>query len=554
MQDASARKAPAGLARLFNDLGVAEKVYGIVALFVALTVLLVVMAIQSVRLQATYREELAISATAALNIERVKGLIFAAVMESRGIYLSADTETAKPYANALLVRTGELEAALAQWQAGILPDDADRFAGFRRRIDQFIEFRRELVRQSTDPGFTFGREWGDNRASRRLRTALIEDIAALAEIYAARTRLVAELGDRTRLAALYLASLGGLAMSMAGFNIRVMRRFVLAPLSDITRATDLIAAGTLEIGIPYIERRDEIGRLAHAVQNFRDAVLRNSQLVEQEIGTAKQRDYAIRQRDTLNDKYFATKWQLSAAINNMPQGVIMLNASAEVLVINDRYRTIYGLPAEIKSGATLGDILRHREANGLFSGDISAYLAAIIARIARRVPSISEIELADGRVVRISEQPMAGGGWVATHEDFTEQRRMQRILERTERLLVTVIENIPEAIVGKDARDLRYIFINRAAERLFGLPRSEIIGRTARELFPVESAEMLERHDRDHIAENAATDIAAHVIDTPRSGRRTVIIRRMPVISPDGRSQILLSMIQDQTAYARNVA
>ena len=34
-------------------------------------------------------------------------------------------------------------------------------------------------------------------------------------------------------------------------------------------------------------------------------------------------------------------------------------------------------------------------------------------------------ELADGRLIRVVRQPMAGGGWVATHEDITERSRLE---------------------------------------------------------------------------------------------------------------------------------
>ena len=544
-------KFSSGVAKAFGDLGVADKVYGIVGLFVVLTLLLMTMAIQSVRLQAEYREDLATSANAALNVERAKGLIFAIVMESRGIYMSAEPAKAKPFGDALLVRNRELGQVVAQWQASVRPDDAAQFANFKKRIDQFIEFRRELVRRAVEVSPASGREWGDNDANRSLRTALSEDLAVLAEIYAERAKAVVDLGNLTRLAAWYLALLGFGTLLLACLSVVVMRRFVIAPLSDITAATDQIAAGKIELDVPHLQRRDEIGRLAAAVQNFRNAAIRNQELEVLESGTAKQRDVALQQRDALNDKYYATKWQLSAAINNMPQGLLMLNSAADILVINDQYRKMYGLPVDIKSGSSLEQVLKCRVSSGLFSGSISKYLAQIVARIATRQPTVSEIELNDGRVVRISEQPMAGGGWLSIHDDFTDQRHARRILERTEILLVTVIENIPEAIVAKDAHNLRYIFFNRAAERLFGVPRAEMIGKTARELFPAESAAIIERHDRELISGNQEMELASHLIETPKNGKRRVAVRRMPVMVPDGGSSILLSMIQDQTEIAQ---
>ena len=38
-------------------------------------------------------------------------------------------------------------------------------------------------------------------------------------------------------------------------------------------------------------------------------------------------------------------------------------------------------------------------------------------------------EFADGRLIRVTRQPMPGGGWVATHLDVTEQRRSEAKIE-----------------------------------------------------------------------------------------------------------------------------
>jgi hypothetical protein len=58
----SIRKIALNLAGRIDNFGVAEKIYSIVALLVILTTFLVVMSIQSVRLQTAYRHLLASSA------------------------------------------------------------------------------------------------------------------------------------------------------------------------------------------------------------------------------------------------------------------------------------------------------------------------------------------------------------------------------------------------------------------------------------------------------------------------------------------------------------
>jgi PAS domain S-box-containing protein len=537
-----------------HNLGVAEKIYGIVGFLVVLTIFLVIMSIQSARLQTAYRQLLANSATAAINVERANGLIYAIVMESRGIYISTDRAKVKQYSDELLKRSRELTDVVAGWEATVRADDAERFSTFKKRISQFIEFRKELVRRAIEVSPAAAREWGDKDTIRALRSELNTDLEALAMIYSERAREAADLGDQGRYASWYLFALGFCTLLLAALNVLVMRNYVIGPLADITRATDAITAGKINGEIPHVARRDEIGRLAHAVRNFREAVRRNFELEQLELGTAKQRDAVIGERDVVTDKYHTTKWQLSAAINSMPQGLIMLDAQATVLVINDQYRKMYGLPSSIKAGSSLEDILKHRAENGLFTGNVKKYLAAIIARISTRRPSSDEITLTDGRVVSIRERPMDGGGWVAMHDDITEPRRNQRILERTERFLLTVIENVPQALFARDARNMRYTFVNRAAEKLLGLPRGEIIGKSVRDIFPSESAELIERKDKDVLEGNQDNEVAIRTVTTPNNGQRTLAVRRLRIAGDVGESQVLLSMIEDRTDPIEGVA
>jgi PAS domain S-box-containing protein len=539
------------LASRIDSLGVAGKIYGFVALLVVVTTLLLVISIQSVRLQAAYRHQLTMSATAAVNIERVNSLIYAIVMESRGIYMSADRAKARSFEDELLKRNRELADVVAGWEEMVRLDDTAQFSAFKNRIMQFIDFRAELVRRAAQIGTVAAREWGDNDANRSLRSELNTDLEAFARIYVERTRDVDALGDQGRYAAWYLFVLGLSALAFAILIVFVARNYVIGPLSEITEATDRIAAGNLEFSIPFITRNDEIGRLAHAVQNFRDVTRNNVELQQREFATAKQRDAAIGQRDKLDDKYHTKKWQLDAALNNMPQGVVMLDAKARVLLANKQFKTMYALPPKLfESDCTLKDILAHRVKIGSISGDIDVRVFDILARIAKRQPSIQEVVSDDGRVFRISEQPVAGGGWIATHEEITEQRRAQRILERTERFLVTVVENIPEGIVAKDARNLRYVFVNRAAEKMIGMSRAEIMGKTARELFPVETAELIERRDRQLLAENGQLGPVVDTVNSPDGSRRTVAVRRLQIGGPEGESNVFLSMIDDRTDTA----
>lgn len=531
-----------------DTLSVAEKVYSIAGFLAIVTTFLLVMSVQSVRLQTTYRHMHASSAEAAISVGRINALIYAVVMESRGIYMSADRSAMKPFADGLLRRNRELAEAVKSMEQTVRDDDAALFASFRQRLAQFIEFRQELVRRGVEISPAAGREWGDNDANRTVRNKLNSDIEALERIYRERAREADQLANENRYAAAYLFGLGLAALILAGLNVIVMRGSVVGALAEITLATDRIARGDVKSEVPHRRRHDEIGHLARAVQNFRDAVARIFELEELELGTAQARDAAVTERDKFNDKYHAKKWQLSAAINSMPQGLIMLDGKAGVVAMNANYRRIYNLPETIQAGSTtLEEILQHRVKSGLFSGDVAKYVAAVLDRITRREPTAYEIALNDGRIIRIYERPMDGGGWVSVQEDITEQRQRERILERMERFLATIIENVAEGIIAKDARNSRYVFVNKAAEKMIGMSRGEIIGRTARELFPAEAAELIERRDQQLLAQKQQLEPIIDTIDNPVRGRRVICARRIQVGGAGEESHMFVTMVEDRT-------
>ena len=114
------------------------------------------------------------------------------------------------------------------------------------------------------------------------------------------------------------------------------------------------------------------------------------------------------------------KQRLDTAINNMTQGLLLFDASQRLVVCNQRYIEMYGLSAEVlKPGCTFRDVIAHRKATGSFDGDVEEYCAHVMREI--RLRNCMIIETPDGRAIQIINEPLADGGWVATHEDITER-------------------------------------------------------------------------------------------------------------------------------------
>ncbi|MDF0584383.1 EAL domain-containing protein [Bradyrhizobium yuanmingense] len=124
------------------------------------------------------------------------------------------------------------------------------------------------------------------------------------------------------------------------------------------------------------------------------------------------------------------KLRLDTAINHMVEGLCMFDAEKRLVICNERYARLYRLPPELlRAGTPHRDIIRHRVTNGVLDGEASDFAAerqiARLDALPIHVVSSRIDAFADGRLICVTRQPMAGGGWVATHLDVTEQRRSE---------------------------------------------------------------------------------------------------------------------------------
>ncbi len=119
--------------------------------------------------------------------------------------------------------------------------------------------------------------------------------------------------------------------------------------------------------------------------------------------------------------------RFDAALSNMSQGLCMFDKDKRLVVCNDRYIELYELtPALSSPGTPFRAIIEHRVNQGIYCGDDrESYIQERLAAVEENVTSTKIHQLRNDRVVAIVHQPMANGGWVATHEDITELQQIQ---------------------------------------------------------------------------------------------------------------------------------
>lgn len=123
------------------------------------------------------------------------------------------------------------------------------------------------------------------------------------------------------------------------------------------------------------------------------------------------------------------KLQLDAALDNMSQGICLFDEMQRLSVCNSRYAELYGLTNEqTKPGTPLRSILSNRIARGSAPIDSAKYINDRIKEVEENRPYEVKNRLSDGRYISVVHRPLPGGGWVATHEDVTEEtHREQRV-------------------------------------------------------------------------------------------------------------------------------
>jgi diguanylate cyclase (GGDEF)-like protein len=189
---------------------------------------------------------------------------------------------------------------------------------------------------------------------------------------------------------------------------------------------------------------------------------------------------------------------LRAAVNNMPIGLVMFDAGKRLIVCNDCYREMYGLPRELTGrGTHLRDMLERRLSSGNFEGgEREEYIDRILKLVEQKETSTRVVELGDGRTVRIIHHPIAAGGWVGTHDDVTEHEELNSRLEQQNQLLTAkeqqlqtqniqldaALNNMVQGLAMFDAH-YRLVLCNRRFTEIYGLlPEQVALGRPLRQI------------------------------------------------------------------------
>ncbi|HNV86258.1 MAG TPA: PAS domain S-box protein [Candidatus Omnitrophota bacterium] len=131
--------------------------------------------------------------------------------------------------------------------------------------------------------------------------------------------------------------------------------------------------------------------------------------------------------------------------------------------------------------------------------------------------------------------------------DITELKETEGKLKAAHRFLDSIVENIPNMIFVKDAKDLRFVRFNRAGEELLGHSREELLGKNDYDFFEKKEADFFTGKDRQVLSEGKLLDIPEEPIDTKYKGRRFLHTKKIPIPDEWGEPLYLLGISEDIT-------
>jgi methyl-accepting chemotaxis protein len=238
--------------------------------------------------------------------------------------------------------------------------------------------------------------------------------------------------------------------------------------------------------------------------------------------------------------------RMRVALNNISQGLCMFDGNERLVIHNKRYVEIYKLGAEIaRPGVTLIDVLNFRAATGSFAHDPQTYRRELLEAMARGETTSVEVKSPDGRTISVINRPMAGGGWVGSHEDITERRDAEReraaIQEQQQRR--SIIERAIAAFRQRVEDHLRTVTDGAMAMRSTATTLLASSGETSQRAEGAVSTSN-EASTNVETAAIAADELAGSIGEISRQLAMTTTIVRAAVAEAQGTNQQIAALSQ----------
>jgi PAS domain S-box-containing protein len=289
-----------------------------------------------------------------------------------------------------------------------------------------------------------------------------------------------------------------------------------------------------------------VGKLAYAVGR--------------DITKQKNREAALQKsRDHLEEKFLERTQEFSVLAESLPHLLWVIGADGKAIYFNQRWIDLTG--SSLEKTQAWEDIIHADDVplaraaweQSLQTGDaynveyrLKGPDGAYRWYLTRAIP----LKRPDGKILK----------WFGTCTDIEDQKRVdeERVrllseeqasaeIKRSREFLNAVIENLPSMVFVKDAKDLRYIKINKAGEETLGLSSAELLGKNAYDIYPKTQADAQTARAYQVLAQNEVLDIPEETVHLRNGISRILHTKELPLLAPDGQARYILGISEDIT-------
>ncbi len=331
-------------------------------------------------------------------VERSNGLVYAIVMESRGLYIAETPQRIEQFGKGLINHLKTLTETVEQWEKLIEPSEATEFAALKRQNEAFVKLRTELFAEAKRGGSAAARTLGDNDANRSARTAFNATLDGLAKSYRGRIAELAEQRDQiTRISSIgEISIVCVILLGIAGVLLWI-ERVIARPFADISGNLDRLARHETDFEILSLDKPGEVGAVARAIESFRGSILKNE--CQQQMEAEEHRGRLERQQ------------HFEAAIRRFE-----VAASTRVASLADTSSSLHGAASSLSTGAE--ETARQAEIVTEASGAMNSSIDVLAHAGHQLAGAIGEIAEGIGRASDVSERASQMGH--ETAEKFSE--------------------------------------------------------------------------------------------------------------------------------------
>ncbi|TWC28996.1 PAS domain S-box-containing protein [Pseudomonas sp. SJZ079] len=317
----------------------------------------------------------------------------------------------------------------------------------------------------------------------------------------------------------------------AGSRARIGSGMRLAEIKRLSRSTGLVLEeqrGTRDEHMLYRLRDGRWVQVSERPTREGGLVILYTDITEVKLNETLRREQALAQKSRL----------LQRAVDNLSQGMAMVNAEGQLELWNHRFLDLCGL-APINAHRPFAEVMADSELALLTPDSCDAN--------GRPIEEL-ELRLFDGRMLEVRTHALPTGGFVNTFTDITERYRHAEALSESERWIRLITDHVPALIAYLNA-DLIYDFTNKVYEEWYCWPRGAMLGQSLRAVHSEEHCRRLEPYIERALSGESVT---FEVAETNHQGQERYMLRSyVPNRQASGEVTGIFVLIRDITERRR---